>query len=590
MAASGHLLVTGGPGSGKTTISILKADQVIEKDGGPGQQVLFLSFARASVSRTVEAIEFEQTIPLERKRQIRVETYHSFFWRILKAHGYLIGLPRRIEILTPAAEAVRLSDARLNFSTENHDENNGVSREKAIRQRLAIDEGRVCFDLFALFVGEILHGSERLRRLVATRFPAVVIDEFQDTNEEQWRVLQALGSVCRLIALADPEQRIYDWIGADPARLDQFRDAFSPKELQLGADNHRSSGTEIVEFGNDVLSGTFRRTKYRGVSCESFEPFQTRAMAKLITTIYAARRRLIKARPAGWSLAILVPTKKMTRLVSDALRAPPAGMDDIAHSAVIDMEGPILAAEVIAFLLQPGTGDRHCSQFIQLVCDYFHGKNGSRPTQAAFNQAANIRKAHENWMARRSGGKAIRKGSVLVSMLEVYERTRHLGLSGDPSRDWRSMRSVLELGACRRLNDIAQAVRSIRILSRGTLLRRELSEDWRNNGGYINARAIVERAFVQQHFSTSVNPEDGVVVMNMHKAKGKQFDEVIIFEGWPRKQGQGIYNPDRIVRSNSKACIDSQARQNLRVSLTRARTMTTILTPSTDPCVLLIPA
>ena len=45
MEADGHLLVTGGPGSGKTTVSILKAAQIANCNLRPGQKILFLSFA-----------------------------------------------------------------------------------------------------------------------------------------------------------------------------------------------------------------------------------------------------------------------------------------------------------------------------------------------------------------------------------------------------------------------------------------------------------------------------------------------------------------------------------------------------------------
>jgi len=539
----------------------------------------------------MEAIEYEQKIPTAQKRLIDVETYHSFFWRILKTHGYLVGLPRRMAILTPPGEAIALSEVRSGFPVRKITDGQKVAKkavEDAERVRLALKEGRICFDLFAPYVGDLLQGSARIRSLVAAMFPVIILDEFQDTNEAQWRVVQALGEHCQLIALADPEQRIYDWIGANPARLNHFRKAFSPTEVDLSTDNQRSAGTGITMFGNDLLTGTFRQNEYIGVTIEVFDPFPNQAMTKLVTTTYTARQRLIKQGVNGWSLAILVPTKKMTRLVSDAFRQPPAGMAEIHHSAVIEIEAAILGAEVIALLLQPADGSHHFTQFIDLICNYYQGKGGDDPAQSALKEAGNIRKAHDEWLFCQGKGKVLRKNSIILNTRAVYEQACTLVLTGDPDKDWRAVRSILEVGSCSRLREIAKEVRNIRVLDRGTQLRQELSQDWRDTGGYRNALAIMRQAFVQEHFSTNAKPESGVVVMNMHKAKGKQFDEVIVFEGWPIRKGKEIiYNGDRIVRSNSVEDINDQARQNFRVSITRGRRHVTILTPKGDQCVLL---
>lgn len=590
--ATGHLLVTGGPGSGKTTVSILKAAQIVERDLGAGQKILFLSFARASVSRVLEALDYEHDIPPVYKRRIEVDTYHSFFWRILKAHGYLIGLPRRLRVLTPPDEAIALADARSQFPATKLTDEQKAARQAAAdaeRLRLVRAEGRVCFDFYAPFTGDLLHGSARLRRLIATMYPFIILDEFQDTNGPQWRVVQALGASSRLLALADPEQRIFDWIGADPARLDQFRAAFNPEVIDLSTANHRSAGTEIAKFGNDVLTGTFQQDSYVGVEFEPFPPFDAPAMTKLITTVYAARKRLLDEGIPRWSLAILVPTKRMTRLVSDALRNPPAGMTEVPHAAALDMEAAILSAEVIALLLQPATDDRHLQQFIDLLCNFFRGKGGDEPTRADLNEADGIRKAYSEYMACLANDKVLRKNSIFANLLSTYTNSRTLPLTGIPNHDWRNMRALLQGGPCKRLKEIAEEVRNVRVLDRGTHLRQALAQDWRDKGAYANALAITRQAFVQEHFSTTSKPETGVVVMNMHKAKGKQFDEVIVFEGWPKRaRGAIVYNPDRIVRSNDRSEIDDQARQNFRVSVTRAKRRTTILTPQGDPCVLLV--
>lgn len=589
MAAEGHLLVTGGPGSGKTTIAIMKAAQVVEQKIMPYQKILFLSFARATVSRILEAIDHEQKISVSLKSQIEVDTYHAFFWRILKTHGYLLGLPRKLNVLTPHAEAVELSKVRSNFLNKDLSDEQKKAKKNAEEQelaRLAKEEGRVCFDFFASYIGEILHGSERICCLVSCKYPVIILDEFQDTDNAQWYVVQALGKYSRLITLADPEQQIYGWKGADPERINHFRKKFSPSEVNLGADNHRSKGTEIAIFGDDILTGKFRQKNYKGVKLDVFDSYQNMAITKLVTTVYRARSRLIEQGIKNWSLAILVPTKKLTRTVSNALYDPPAKMTAIQHTAVIDMEATLLAAEVIAFLMQPSDKYRF-SDFIDMLCNYFLGKGGDKLTQKAMREAEKIRSAYDTLLRCQVDHKKINKNSIIVNIQNVYDQACHLVKTGSPDRDWRAIRDILENGKCKRLQEIAREVRNVRILNRGMQLQQMLARDWRDTR-YSNALAVIRQVFNEEYLSTRIRPESGVIVMNMHKAKGKQFDEVIIFEGWPNIiKGKIQSNHDRIVRSNSKDEIDKQCLQNLRVSVTRSKRQTTILTPRSDPCLLL---
>ena len=277
----------------------------------------------------------------------------------------------------------------------------------------------------------------------------------------------------------------------------------------------------------------------------------------------------------------------MTQLVSDTFRAPTGNLPQIYHTAAVDMEGPVLAAEIVAYLMQPDGLEDHFHGFVELVCSFYQGKDGNAPSTASLREAESIRAARNRGVERAKGGKAKEKKSVMLAMRNVYDEVRTLALAGDPDIDWRAIRATLEKGACPRLQIVAKEVRNVRLLECGTQLRQALSEDWRNNGVYLNALSIAQEAFVIEHFATANKPESGVVVMNMHKAKGKQFDEVIIFEGWPVKvRGKIVSNPDRIVRGNVDNGDLGQARQNMRVSITRAKRRTTILTPNNDVCVI----
>lgn len=592
LAADGHLLVQGGPGSGKTTISILKAAKIAREDLQSHQRVLFLSFARATISRVIEAIVEEDEVTPELKSNIEVDTYHAFFWRLIKTHGYLLGLPRRLAILTPPNQAVALSDIRNEYKSDNKlttkERQQKKHREYDEMQRLAFEEGAICFNLFAEIASELLQRSGKIRQLISNAYPVIILDEFQDTAPDQWRVIQALGRDSQLLALADPEQRIFDFIGADPERLQHFEDEFTPSKHDLSEENHRSKETDIALFGKDILKGEFTKESYAGVVVDVFEPNQNQAITKVITETLQARKRLIEDGPKDWSLAVLVPTKRMTRLVSDAFREPLGDLPKIQHNAAVDMEAAILAAEIVAYLLQSHNRKGDSATFVNLICNYFRGKGGDTPSKTSLQEATRILAAYQKAVECRQVGKPVPKKSIFLPIDAAYETLDDLILTGDPDKDWTTVRKHLDVADSKQLNEIATEVRNIRILDRGTLLREGLSQNWREMGRYENALDIVHQAFVQEHFSTNSRPESGIVIMNMHKAKGKQFDEVILFEGAPRISRRKIVaNPDRIVRGNTRENVDAQTRQNFRVSITRAKRRTTILTPRIDSCVLL---
>ncbi len=594
VAHTGHLLIRGGPGSGKTTIAIVKAESLVATALAPSQQVLFLSFARATVARVIEALAEQTKGKPEVRGRIEIDTYHAFFWRLLKTHGYLIGLPRRLTILTPPERAIALTPIRHNFGNVRKltevQKAEKLQQEQAELRRLALQEGKVCFDLFSEYVVGLVSGSKKLRMLVCTRYPTVILDEFQDTNAGQWEVMRNLGTESTLIALADEEQRIYDFAGADPERLNHFRQTFDPREFDFGTTNHRSNGTDIARFGNDVLAGKFNG-KYRGIKIAKFPENANQAMAALKGLTLQAIERLKKAKGHEWSLAILVPTRQFMREVSDALRETQGSMPPVGHRAAIDMEGAILAALLIAFMLQPQNGSDDFAEFVHLLCNFFRGKGGDDPSATDIGSALAIEKSFQKAVECAAKGKDLPGNSIIRPMKGGYTQCVALARSGNPEADWLAVRKVFAGCGCRRLAQVAEEAQNVRLLDRGTQLRDALSSDWRATGAYSHALDIVRQAFVQEHFSTSVRKESGVIVMNMHKAKGKQFDEVIIFEGWPRRaKGQIVGNPHRIVHGNADGNHMKGALYNFRVSVTRARSKATILTPEHDPCILFVRA
>lgn len=554
----GHLLVMGGPGSGKTTISLIKANHVVNSESiEDSQKILFLSFARSTVSRIQE--HTKGIIDGNNRNKIEINTYHGFIWKLLQSFSYLINNHKIIQLLTPAAESALLSEY----------EDDKEVRKKA-RHEFFNAEGLLSFDIFSEVASSMLKNSQRILKLVTERYPIIIVDEFQDTDDNEWEFIKILGRFSTIIALADPEQRIYDFRGASTERIGEFIKHFGPTVYDFEQENNRSTGKDITMFGNDLLSGANKGKTYNDVKVVKYS-FNREQNVQLKYSLLDAIKRLKKNKDDGWSIAVLVRTKKMMLSVSTYLSTTTT-LPSIYHDVAIDPNGPALAGIVIAGLLEPTSDISRFSSLVNDVKNHLKGRSGSKIS----NETSQFVVALDKFMG--SGKVTGSKRLLFIKELqEVLLKREEIELSGIPEEDWLLVRRLFQNCESPYLKNIYEDAKFLRLLKKGALLSERLSSTWRKSETYQGAKAAIEDAFVQEHFIAAQTDYKGVHIMTLHKSKGKEFDEVFIWEDF--------YNP--LVRPTASAKEISESKYLLRVAATRSRERTTFLTVANQPCILL---
>ena len=561
-----HALVLGGPGSGKTTIALIKArHEILNYPLKSQQKILFLSFARATISRVEEQLSGLK-VTREMKNSIEINTYHGFTWEMIKAHGYLLNGFRRIRLLTPPEASSHFAEI--------------MDKEKIEieKKRLFYDKGLLHFDLFAELCYELLANSEVLTSIICNSYPIIILDEFQDTNLSEWQLIKRLGVSSRIIALADDQQRIYEFRGADPARIKDFKQFFRPKIFDFGSENNRSNGTDIVKFGNDLLTGEIGMNSYNDVEIIYYQNIKNVhfQVKQLVLTVIQRLNKTSKQ----WSLAILVPSKQLMLNVSDCLSQKQIFKSGktfpiISHEVALEKDALALSAILIAGLIEKGEADLEIkNRLISHLIDYIRGRKGAGKISKVDLE---LSKALSKYIET---GKVQGQNRILLirECIRISQECSNAIFSGNPTTDWLIVRDIIAKSNCDILNLLVQDAMYLRLLHRGSVLQNGLANLWRERGNYTGAMLLVRNALLQEHFSKTATIPNGIQVMTIHKAKGKEFDEVIIYEG--------IYS-GRIVRDPKNQSEINKSQLLLRVAVTRAMKKASILTPEWDKCILL---
>ena len=119
-----------------------------------------------------------------------------------------------------------------------------------------IEGGYIDFADMILRAIELIERDEMVRANLAEQYQFVLIDEFQDTNEAQMRLVRSILSVStespNIFAVGDDDQSIYKFQGANIKNLRDFRDTYTDTELIILDTNYRSF-TEIVDISRAIV-------------------------------------------------------------------------------------------------------------------------------------------------------------------------------------------------------------------------------------------------------------------------------------------------------------------------------------------------
>lgn len=340
-----NLLIIGGPGSGKTTVAIIKAKEEIEKLS-EFQEILFLSFSNSAVNQIRQAANIE--FCKEDLKKFQIQTFHSFCFSILRSYSSIIGIHPPINIFPPEEKII----ARTKYNL------NSPRQIEEYLLNMAFENSKIAFDLFAKFSLNILKNSKRLLTLFQQSYPIIIVDEFQDTDDYEYNLILLLGEQSRLICLADPFQRIYDFRpGVTPGRVDKYKEEFNPDVVDLADENHRSKESKILESANSILHGGSNFIESDDVKFVTFK-YKNQASISLKYEIVNMQRKLQKKGVNKPIICILSKTHDMNLEISkDLKKKTPKANFVIGHDLCIDTDKMTIIQGIICTFLESSCND-----------------------------------------------------------------------------------------------------------------------------------------------------------------------------------------------------------------------------------------
>jgi ATP-dependent DNA helicase UvrD/PcrA len=350
LATEGPLLVVAGAGSGKTRVLTYRVAHLIESCGVQPQEILAITFTNKAAGEMRSRL---QGMLGGTARAIWILTFHASCGRILRREAPRLGfrsnftiydqadqirlvkqcledLERDPKRFVPRGIHAQISNAKDQLIGPNEYRSRIASfYEQTVADVYALYQQRlhasnaVDFDDLLMLTVEVLERFPEARERWQKAFRYILVDEYQDTNHAQYRLLQILAeqhkNVC---AVGDPDQSIFGFRGADIRNILEFERDFGNTRTIALEQNYRSTNS-ILQAANWVISQNRERKPKNlwselgdGEAVQVVELEDEHAEARFVAAAIAS---LVEDGYNAREIAVFYRTNAQSRVLEDVL-------------------------------------------------------------------------------------------------------------------------------------------------------------------------------------------------------------------------------------------------------------------------------
>jgi DNA helicase II / ATP-dependent DNA helicase PcrA len=551
IATEGPLLVVAGAGSGKTRVLTHRVAHLIAACGVEPQEILAITFTNKAAGEMRTRLE-DLLGPLANR--IWILTFHAACGRILRREAPRLGyrsnftiydqadqirltkacleeLERDPKRFAPRGIHAQISNAKNNLISPGEYQSRvasfydqTVADAYELYQRRLFASNAVDFDDLLMLTVDVLERFPEALERWQKAFRYVLVDEYQDTNHAQYRLLQLLAAKHRNVcAVGDPDQSIYAFRGADIRNILEFERDFPDTRVIALEQNYRSTNT-ILRSANAVIQHNRERKEKNlfsdlgeGLPVRALEVEDEHAEARFIAAEVAS---LIEEGFSGSEIAVFYRTNAQSRVIEDVLvrqeipyqviggprfyeRAEVK--DVIAYLQVIDNPYDAVSLQRIANRPRRGIGDASLAR-LQTYADA-HGRSLWEATE--FAEEAGIAAAPLRAVQSfRTVIQSLQAGALELEVPELVQRV--LGQTGYMA-SLEAERTIEAQGRIENLQELVGVAQEYQAAATEPSLSHFLQEI----SLFSDQDALTEQ-------------ESRVTLMTLHNAKGLEFRAVFM--------------------------------------------------------------